>query len=186
MIYILNFRDSVPFGHKIINTTSNSRDFGRGLSPMLVGPVEANGITCKNVENAWQYSKVYYEHVDQYMEPTQQYYTWRNNGYQKNFADRYPMGKGRVPLYSHWEGRKLSYIDARVEIYIPLYASAVVKTDAFKKLQKLYKKTQDIVLLDYDAYNHRDLCLTWEEVISDPKRKMGHAFILAMLLENVI
>ena len=86
MIYILNFRDSVPFGHKIINTTSNSRDFGRGLSPMLVGPVEANGITCKNVENAWQYSKVYYEHVDQYMEPTQQYYTWRNNGYQDRKA----------------------------------------------------------------------------------------------------
>jgi hypothetical protein len=188
MIYVLNLRDreSIPFGYKVINTTDTSKSFGRGLSPMFVGPVKANGIICKNVENAWQYSKVYYEHVDQYMEPKEEYFKWRNNGYRKKKADRYPMGKGRVPLYYYWEGKKLTQIEARVQIYIPLYANAVVKTDAFKKLKKLYEKTQHIVLLDYDSYNHRDLGLTWEEVINDPKRKMGHAFVLAMLLENYI
>ena len=184
MIYVLNFRDSVPFGYEIVNTTTSSKNFGKWLSPMFVGPTVANGIKCKNVENAWQYSKVYYEHVDAYSEPTKEYFEWRDNGYKKTYADRYPMGKGRVPLYTLWENRKLGYIDARKEVYIPLYATAVVQTPAFRKLEELYRKNQNLILLDYDAYNHRDLHLSWEEVINDPKKKMGHAFILAMLLEN--
>ena len=186
MIYVLGFREAIPENTVVVDTTTNSQTWSKNLSPMLLGPVNANGISCKNVENAWQFSKVYKEHVDSNQDPTTDYFAWRDKGYRKQWAERYPMGKGAIPLYSFWNGNKLDYITARKEIYIPLYVEAVVKTDAFKKLKELYDSGVDLVLLDFDAYNHRTLKYSWDDVMDDPNRKMGHAFVLAMLLEGFI
>lgn len=186
MIYVLNFRDSIPLNYSVVNTTSRSNTWSKDLSPMIVGPVYANGIKCENVENAWQFSKVYHEHVDENNEPTTDYFAWRDKGYKSNWAERYPMGKGRIPLYSYWNGNQLDYIQARKDIYIPLYADAVIKTDVFKQLKALYQSNNNLILLDFDAYNHRDLNMTWDQVIHNKDKKMGHAFVLAMLLEGVI
>ena len=134
---------------------------------MIVGPVYANGIKCANVENAWQFSKVYHEFVDEYDNPTTKYFTWRDKGYKSNRAERYPMGRGRIPLYSYWNGNKIDYIQSRKEIYIPLYVNGVVKTDAFRQLKELYQSNNKLVLLDFDAYNHRDLNMTWDQVINN-------------------
>lgn len=98
MIYVLNFREKIPENHISINTTSRSTTWSKGLSPMIVGSVYANGIKCVNVENAWQFSKVYNEHIDEFNEPTSDYFAWRDRGYKSNWAERYPMGKGRIPL----------------------------------------------------------------------------------------
>jgi hypothetical protein len=38
--------------------------------------------------------------------------------------------------------------------------------------------------MDFDAYDHKYEKLTYEQVINDPTRKMGHAFVLAMMLDN--
>jgi hypothetical protein len=186
MIYVLNYRDKIPNNITVINTTSRSTGWSKGLSPMIVGPVMANGIECHNVENAWQYTKVYDEHVDEHGDPTKEYFIWRDNGYRNKWAQRYPAGKGRKPLYSFWDGQKMDYISARAMVYIPLYASAVKSTNAFSMLKNEYKKHGDIVLLDFDAYNHHDLNMTWEEVIACENKKMGHAFVLAMLLEGIL
>lgn len=185
-IFVLNFREDKPGEVPVINTTSRSDNWSQNLNPMIVGPVVANGIECHNVENAWQYSKVYPEHVDNKGEPTKEYFEWRNKGYRNTWAQRYPAGKGRKPLYLLWDEQKLSYLDARAMVYIPLYASAVKITPAYSKLEQIYKQNKDIVLLDFDAYDHIKLGRTWEEVIGDPERKMGHAFVLAMLLEGVL
>jgi hypothetical protein len=80
---------------------------------MLVGPIVANGLNCWNVENAWQFSKVYPEHVGADNEPTPEYFRWRGAGYDNKWASRYPKGKGTKPLYSLWSGEKLDYIAAR-------------------------------------------------------------------------
>jgi hypothetical protein len=104
-------------------------------------------------------------------------------GWDRGFADRYPMGKGKIPLYSYWNGQKLDYIEARKSIYLPLYQKAVAKTEAFKKLNDLYQKDKNLVLFDFDGYDYLSLGYSLKDVLNDPKRKMGHGFVLAMMLE---
>jgi hypothetical protein len=185
-VNVCGFRDSPAAGTKtIINTTSRSKTWSDGLSPFHCGPCELYGIyVAQNMENAWQYAKVYAEHVDAEQNPTEDYFTWAQWGWNKKKADRYPMGKGKKPLFSYWDGEKYSYIEARKKIYAPLYAKAVEKTAAFATLRELYDSGEEIWLWDFDGYNHRTYNLSYEEVLNNEKKKMGHAFVLAMMLEN--
>lgn len=163
-----------------------------GLSPFLCGPCNLYkvGLVHKtwqvslNMENGWQYSKVYPEHIDQKGDPTKEYFAWAESGWANPKAVRYPMGKGRKPRWSWWDGERLDYIQARKQIYVPLYAEAVQKTEAYTELVELYKSSKEITLLDYDAYDHRKCNLSLTEVLNNPHQKMGHAFVLAMLLTN--
>lgn len=167
-----------------INTTSRSKTWSKALSPFFLGPVKLyDHYVAQNVENAWQYSKVYPQFVDDNQNPTEDYFIWSNIGWNKSWADRYPMGKNTKPLYSYWNKQKLNYIQARKIIYAPLYANAVQNTQAFKKLQEL-ANIQDVWLWDFDGYDHKKLNMSYEDVINCSTRKMGHAFVLAMLLEN--
>ena len=112
------------------------------------------------------------------------YFEWAKNGWNKIRADRYPMGKGVKPLYSYWNGSKFPYIEARLKIYAPLYAEAVQKTEAFKQLKSLHETGEEIWLWDFDGYDFRSNGMTYKDVILNEKKKMGHAFVLSMLLEN--
>lgn len=182
MIHICNFRSKVK---DFINTTSRSNNWSKGLSPFFLGPVELyDGHVAQNVENAWQYSKVYAEHADENGDPKPEYLEWARAGWAKNSADRYPMGKGRKPLYSLWAGEKLPYVEARKKIYCPLYAKAVENTDAFKMLKQIFEHRENIWLWDFDGYDHHKLNMTYQDVLDCPSRKMGHAFVLAMMLDN--
>ena len=165
----------------VIDTTSNSGDF-RELSPFVL-----NAPPAKNFENLWQFSKVYKKFImpiDGY--PDASGYKWRDIGYANPRAVRYPMGKGAIPEYSLWNGEKLGYIEARKRIYAPEYAKNVEKTDSFKRLYELYSSGVNIILLDYDAYDHDALGMSLIDVINNPKRKMGHAFVLIMMLMVVL
>ena len=181
MIRICNPRSRVE---GCIDTTSRSKNWSRGLSPFFVGSVDLyGGYKSVNVENAWQYSKVYSEYaVDG--EPTDDYFVWALAGWSKTYADRYPMGRGRKPLYSLWDGEKLGYVEARKRIYCPLYASAVEKTEAYGLLKERYEKGGDIWLWDFDGYDHVAKGLSYQDVLDNPKKKMGHAFVLAMMLDG--
>lgn len=184
MIHVCGPRDKVTC--EVINTTSWSANWSRELSPFFLGPVDLYGeYKAENVENAWQYSKVYPEHTESGSgNPTKRYFEWAVTGWGRKYADRYPMGKGRKPLYSFWDGKRLGYVEARKLIYAPLYAEAVEDSQAFKKLQTLYKKRGELWLWDFDGYDHRKLGMTYRQVLNCETRKMGHAFVLAMLLEN--
>lgn len=185
MIHLINFRSKVPEGVPIINTTSRSNNWSRGLSPFFLGPVPLyDGTHALNMENAWQYAKVYETQVDDQQNPTSQYFAWAREGWNKSRADRYPMGKGAKPLYSYWDGKKLSYVEARKAIYAPLYAQAVEKTVAYQNLQEAYRLAGELWLWDFDAYDHHKLGMTYADVVNNEKRKMGHAFVLAMMLDN--
>lgn len=185
MIHLVNFRSKLPEGTPVINTTSRSKNWGRGLSPFFLGPVPLyDGTYAQNVENAWQYTKVYDTQVDEQQNPTAAYFAWAREGWDKNYADRYPMGKGAKPLYSWWDGKKLSYVEARKAIYAPLYAQAVEKSVAYQNLQEVYRLAGEIWLWDFDSYDHHALGMSYTDIVNDPKRKMGHAFVLAMMLDN--
>jgi hypothetical protein len=114
---------------------------------------------------------VYQEHLTPSGEPSKAYWDWAKEGWNNPNAVRFPMGKGRFllridrylisnlatgakPAYSLWDGQKLDYVEARKRIYAPLYAAAVVKTEAFYRLQKLYETNSEIYLWDFDGYDH--------------------------------
>lgn len=187
MIYVLGPKDK-RIDCLTINTTTSSKDWSRNLSPMLLGPVELyDGAIAKNVENAWQFSKVYKRFTDTSGNPTSEYFKWADQGFKDSFAHRYPEGKGAIPLYSYWRKERLSYIEARKQIYVPLYSAAVRESGWFDKLQTLYKANGNkIALWDFDGYDYIKLGMTLEQVLNDPTRKMGHAFVLAMMLEGLV
>ena len=177
-IHILNKFQHNPYDGTEIDTTSNSGLF-RWLSPFLLPAPPA-----KNLENLWQFSKVYPSQVYASGEPTSEWGKWREQGWQDSRAHRYPMGKRAIPLYSYWQGKHLDYITARKQIYATEYASNVVKTDSFKRLYALVNNGIELSLRDYDGYDFQSLNMSIKDVINNPKRKMGHAFVLAMILEG--
>lgn len=185
-VLVLGFQDIKK--HKVthlINTTSKSTNWSKGLSPFFLGPVVLyNGFIAQNVENAWQFSKVYKNHVDEFGEPTTDYFEWAEKGWKDKYAHRYPMGKGSVPLYSYWAGQKLGYIDARKKIYAPLYARSVVNTEEFSTLLDIYESDDSFALVDFDGYDYLSMNMSLQDVMNEPKMKMGHAFVLAMLLKS--
>jgi len=99
------------------------------------------------------------------------------------------MGRGAIPLYSHWNGEQLGYVEARKKIYCPLYASAVEKTEAFSRLKNLYEKCKKeqkvLAIFDFDGHNSVEFFGgNYESIFYNHKMKMGHGFVLAMMLEN--
>lgn len=183
-VHIIGPKDSRP--DDAIDTTSRSKTWSRGLSPFFVGPIDLyGGFVARNMENAWQFSKVYPEDVGADGTPSEDYWEWAKAGWADERAHRYPKGRGRVPAYSWWDGEKLTYVEARKRIYFPLYAKAVAKTAAFLRLQEVYRREEEITLWDFDGYDHRALGMDYKDVLNDPKRKMGHAFVLGYLLEGL-
>lgn len=182
-IIVRNFWEPVPIGYAAINVTSKSDDeWSRMLSPFYLGPVSVNGTMSLNVENAWQYSKVYPEHVDASGNPTKEYFAWRDKGYASSKADRYPMGKDARPIYSLVDGQKYDYLEAKEKIYTKLYGEAVTKTESFEILLELSKEGRNLCLLDFDAYDHTGK--TKQEIMDNQTRKFGHGFCLKWLLEE--
>ncbi len=180
-IQVIGPKDRKKF-KSFINTTSSSTNEFKALSPFFLGPVPLyNSFKAKNVENAWQFSKVYKQHLDKWGNPSKEYFDWAQKGWNDTFAHRYPMGKGAIPEYSYWNGSKLGYLEAREQIYIPLYSITVQRTEVFNTLREKAIKGEEIVLFDYDGYSDYN---SLEEVRKNSKRKMGHAFVLAMLLEK--
>lgn len=190
-VRVIGFKEAVSPDELVVNTTSRSSEsWSRGLSPFYLGPVPLyEGAVCAeaaNLENAWQFSKVYPEHLDGDRNPTQAYFEWAAAGWRDTKAHRYPMGKGAKPSYSWWAGKRLGYLEARKSIYIPLYARAVVQTHAFAHLLDLYRKTGSVTLWDFDGYDHRSLGMSMKDVVNNEKRSMGHAFVVAHLLESIL
>ena len=187
---IISPKDTIFPEDKVINTTSRSKTWSRGLSPFFLGPLKLYGdYISQNMEAAWQNSKVYIIHCDETEEqnPTKDYFEWAKAGWDNPKAVRYPMGKGAVPMYSWWDGQKLTYTEAREKIYIPLYRQ-IAKTKAFEYLKMEYntrciKNGEALYLWDFDGYDHKAIGKSYYEVMTDPKMKMGHSFILGALLE---
>lgn len=187
-IHVCKINFEAPEGAIGINTTSRSSNWSKGLSPFYLGPCDLyDGYISQNVENGWQYSKVYEYYTNDAGDPDERYFKWAQDGWKKTSADRYPMGKGVKPLYSYWAGEKLSYTEARKKVYIPLYAEAVRKTKAFAKLKEIYDNADsDLYLLDFDAHSLTPGTFDYWQLWDNPDIKVGHGYVLAMLLEGLI
>lgn len=188
MIFNLSFKHKIPDDAIVIDITSNSSDpMGRALSPFNIGPVDLyDGYWAYNIENAFQFSRVYPIHnFDE--TPSQAYFDWAVKGWQTRKAIKYPFGAWNIPLFSWWNGKKLSRLEAQNNIFLPLYSKAVVKTRSFQKLKDIYNSSdKDIVLLDYEGYNHRDLEMNWNDVVNHPTWPIGQGFVISMILEGFV
>jgi uncharacterized protein DUF6939 len=181
---VISMRDTLRPGEIEINTTSRtSVPWQQGLSPFFLGPCPLyGGRVAKNMENAWQFAKLYEDHADEYLEPTDDYWDWALGGWYAQRAHRYPMGKGRKPICSLWDGERLTYVEARKQIYVPLYAEAVQKSHAWNVLKVEVGYGNPIALRDFDGYDHLAGDKSLSQVLNDPTCKIGHAFVLMMLL----
>jgi len=191
MILVLNNSETAPQGALDINVTSRSTTWSRGLSPFIIeGGKTWTGDFAENVENMWQFCKVYACHADSNGEPTDEYFIWAKRGWKSKVGIRYPMNKGAIPLYSYWNGKKYDYLDAKEKLYVKMYFRGVKDTEAYKKLEELYKeclKTKTtLVLRDFDAYNHVNLKLSPYEVLKHPTKKFGHGFVLMFMLMELL
>lgn len=189
MIFVISYNFKTPAGSNVINTTSRSDNWSKSLSPFFIGPIDLYGeYKSHNMENAWQYSKCYghLDHIDENDNPTGSYFKWAQVGWNSVRANRYPMGKGIKPQFSYWDGHKLDYTEARKQIYIPLYSKAVSKTYAFKKLKETYASNADIYLRDFDAHSLTPGTFDYWDLWNNPNIKVGHAYVLAMMLEGII
>ena len=181
-IHVLSKFAKTDLPYPSIDVTS-SGGMGSKFSPFLLGPVMLyDRLWSQNMENGWQYSKLYPE-----QQQAHTYFEWARAGWDNPRAVRYPAGKGAKPLFSVWAGDALGYIEARKRIYIPLYSQAVrfYSYWPFNELNQAADE-QGLIIRDYDAYDHRALGYSWDDVMNDPNRKMGHGFVLAMMLEGVL
>ena len=180
-IVLIRYGDKVPQGYKLIESTSRGKDLYKNLSPFLIKNVYCyKDLYAKNVENAWQFSKVYTQH-DNNGEPKEEWYKWRDEGFQDKLAHRYPMGKGVVPLYSWWDGIKYMYVEARKNIYVPLYRDNVQHTITYSYLRREYTSGTLLAIRDFDVYTEE-----YEVALNNPNKKFGHGFILKKMLEDGI
>lgn len=187
MIYAVSFKHKIPEGALSMDVTSRSNTWGKHFSPFNLGPVDLyDDHWAFNIENGYQFTKLYAEHVTVEGTPSQHYWEWARKGWLSQQPQKYPMGVWSTPLCHWWKGRKLSKLEAQNEIFIPLYKKSVLKTTAFQKLKELYETGQDIYLVDYEGYNHRFLEQSWDQVINNPDRPVGQAFVLCMLLEGYL
>ena len=176
--------DRVPNDYLKINSTSKSKEeWSRQFSPFYLGPVEVTPMgpcVSQNMENAWQYSKRYKgQSIDEWA-------AWADIGFSQTKAVRFPMGRGAKPMFSYWQGEELSYIAARFKIYGPLYEWCILNHayDSFLRLKKLVDDGTKIAIFDYDGYFYQGEDMSLDDVIYNPKRKMGHSFILMGMLQN--
>jgi len=171
-------------GRRVVNTTSHGKETAHLFSPFLLGPIPLyDGSVAENMENAWQYSKVYASLLERNGSIGEKYETWARAGWSNPKANRYPMGKGKRPLYSLWNGGQLTYVEARKRIYFPLYRDAVIRSGGFTWLKDQVAQCDELLLVDFDGYRHRDLGMTLADVLNSTQHKMGHAFVLAAMLE---
>lgn len=165
-------------------------------------------------ENIWQFSKVYAnvpkstqyysrwdatviwdhpeeKHVDYHVDGTHsltdEYYAWRAKGFGATHAVRYPVGfqARHKCLYTLHDGKRLDYISARKQLYIPLYCElAKQQTCELELLRKFYRSGQSLVVIEVDV-PIRLTVITKEMIkaaIADPTKAFGHGYCLAALI----
>lgn len=180
-IITVKYGEKIPTGYLKVDCTSKGDEF-KGLSPFSFHNVNYFDIQAKNVENSWQYSKVYKEH-DTNGQPNANWYKWRQRGFESEYAHRYPMGKGVKPLYSYFNDKKYSYVEARKELYFPLYIDFCLQNEVYFKLKDLFDSGKSIAIVDFDVYLLHNKSLI--DAVNDPNKKAGHGFVLYHLLTGL-
>lgn len=161
----------------------------RELSPMFLGPVEhgeADLPPANNLENYYQFAKVYPQEVDESGTIKEEFYHRRRASYQSSpMRHKFP-GSLERPLYSLYQGRRHDYLGGRT-IYCRLYAQLVGR--ALSKLRELRKDGYNLRICGYDAFpftsagkDYATLCAEFAAHYADLEKPFGHEAVIAALL----
>jgi len=191
MLYCLSFKHDLskyPEDAIVIDCTSNSRSDGKWFSPFFLGKMPLyDGYVATSIENGYQFARLFPTYADENGDPLPAYWEWAQKGWQNPKPIKYPMGAWNKPLYHIWKGKRLNRLEAQKQIFVPAYVDLVQKTNAFDKLIHLHKNTtRDIILLDYEGYDHRFLEMDYDQVINHPDFPIGQGFVLLMMLEGYL
>jgi len=198
-----------------------------------LGPYHLRNEKGQILENVWQFSKVYKTvpevsipfsstdktivwrhgaetHVDKDGSLTPEYHAWRERGMNNPQPVRNPVGWRHMKdcLYALKDvsnpHAKLDYVNARKEIYIPIYEKSVVAEPLFKELHTRYTNGENILIIEVDgpwqedlqyykdkygvsdSFIDRDTMLATPEnlniMLNDTKHPYGHGYVLANTL----
>ncbi|WP_067783599.1 DUF6939 family protein [Actinomyces vulturis] len=185
MLRVLKYSQALPDGFRRFDVTSRGQ-YGQYLSPFYLGPVcLPDGSKSIRMENAYQGCKVYEHMLDDNGEPTDEFFDYQRFMFASHKAIRHGQ-RGKV-AYSLFNGEKLSYIEARKQIYIPLYLQALSNNERSMEIVVSTRraiKNMDIALVDFDGYDHKALGMSFADVVNNADRIMGHSFVLAQAIED--
>jgi len=157
------------------------------LSPKSMGPIkhpQPDLPAALNLENFWQFSKVFSDEVDVKGEPLPIFFERQKNGFLDPIPHRHkPNATGNIPLYSVWKRPdgsliKYKYIQAR-QIYCYYYEQFALKDPNFHKLKQMLQDGFNLQICGYDAYQPTE---SWETHYLDASRPFGHELVLMTLL----
>lgn len=159
-------------GYETIPVISKGKAPFNQLSPFFLGPIrdKESGLKAKNLENFWQFLKVYPEvaaqkqkiggkivwehpketHMDG-KKPNKKWEAWRDKGFATDFAIRHPNKAGKKPAFHYYHGKPLDIVEARKQIYIPYYQHAARKTEAYRIILDKLKAGEKVLLIDFDG-----------------------------------
>lgn len=91
-----------------------------------------------------------------------------------------------------WSGECLDYIASRKLVYVPTYANLIRESAAFKAMQELVEKGENVMIMDLDgppiSIYPSGLEVTLDNLktmINDPRYLFGHGYVVAALLADI-
>lgn len=170
-------------------------------------PAEVHVDLPKGMENSL-------ENIILYGQINEKYKEWRKKGFNCEYAVRYPIGRANRHkcLYALATTRKkspkkLDYVTARKEIYLPLYDKLVKKKRQFKNLIKRHDAGENLLIVEVDGPHQESLEYYQKEygvaddfiidstmlvnkknlkiMLNDPKHPFGHGYCLAAALMGI-
>jgi hypothetical protein len=150
---------------------------------------------------------------------TLEYIKWRIKGFNNNDPVRYPVGYNpthrQACIGSLWgEGeyhldnplKFLNYIEARKEIYLPIYLQSVQKEPKFIQLKERLEKGENLLIIEIDGPHQESLNYYKDQygvndsfienntilvnetnmniMLNDAKHPFGHGYCLALALSS--
>lgn len=174
-------------GYLNIDVTSGTMSRFKALSPMLLGPTNTIP-SAQNIENLWQFSKVFEGDLDEEGNLTKDYLDRRNAGYADTKAHRRSKRVGSFQFH-YWKGKRIKRLKARKEIYVRNYMNLAKKSQVYKELEIMVNNGTNIQIIgydgiDYDASNDKNGSLM-KKMYINPDIKFGHELVLAAMLLGI-
>lgn len=189
----LYYNNQKPDDCLAFNVTSWTEHWSGKLSPYDIGPVNiCKEINSLNLENAFQYSKLYSIHAENNL-PTLDWWLWAQEGWNKKQAIHYPMGReakdlGFVKVLDYtknsFDYELISHNEARNTFFVTNYAKLVSKTKEYQRLKEIANTTDKVIyLLDFEGYPY--VPQNYQEVLNSDK-PFGQGMVLSWLLLGIL
>jgi hypothetical protein len=180
------FSFPVYLGYKNICIANRTRSKTKELASINMGPITKPSVN--DLFTLWMKSKICDEDFDQNGDYIKSYLRRISERNEFEYSTDIDYRKDRKTLFYYWQGKELNEIEARREIFCPLYVEFARETDSFRKIKKLLEDGYNVQLIGYDtvswssAYDPDGQLL--KDIFNDPSTLFSNAHVLAGMLTN--